>query len=651
MELLVLNSDFEIISVIDVLDSLIWTDRYSAYGDFEIYTPVTTELLSYLQQEYYLWLNGSDHIMIIEDIQIKCDTEEGNYLIVTGRSLESILDRRIIWEQTILSGNFQNGIETLLNEAIISPTITDRTIENFIFEPSTDTVITDLIIEAQIPRGLNLYEVIQQLCIEKNIGFKVTLSNEDQFIFKLYAGVDRSYEQIFNPYVVFSPNFDNLINADYTESKKTLKTVTVVAGEGEETARKTTVVGSGSSLTRRELYTDANDLSQNDGETVLTDEEYLAQLIQRGTEDLSKNIITKSFESQIDSVINLFKYNEDFFMGDVVQIVSDYGIESRARVTEIIHSQSQEGIEVYPTLTVIDVGEVEADGVLIPGTGSGSGGDTSLSSEQVTDLTDGGDSSLHYHSSDRNRANHSGTQLASTINNFSSSVLTTVLTGLSLVTDTAITAFDTVLSALGKLQKQISDHLSNTSNPHSVTKTQVGLSNVTNDAQIPLTQKGAVNGVAGLDSGGKVPSEQLPDALSLGETSTSAYRGDRGKAAYDHSQIITGNPHGTSKLDVGLGNVTNESKTTMFTNAALTGNPTAPTQASGNNTTRIATTAFVQSALSAGGQGDMLKSVYDINNDGVVDKAASLIFLDGSVTVRGWFTVVSGVLTFNYEEV
>ena len=45
--------------------------------------------------------------------------------------------------------------------------------------------------------------------------------------------------------------------------------------------------------------------------------------------------------------------------------------------------------------------------------------------------------------------------------------------------------------------------------------------------------------------------------------------------------------------DVGLGNVTNESKATMLSNAALTGNPTAPTQAAGNNSTRIATTAFV----------------------------------------------------------
>ena len=45
--------------------------------------------------------------------------------------------------------------------------------------------------------------------------------------------------------------------------------------------------------------------------------------------------------------------------------------------------------------------------------------------------------------------------------------------------------------------------------------------------------------------------------LALGETSLTAYRGDRGKTAYDHSQITTGNPHGTTKADVGLGDVDN----------------------------------------------------------------------------------------------
>lgn len=102
--------------------------------------------------------------------------------------------------------------------------------------------------------------------------------------------------------------------------------------------------------------------------------------------------------------------------------------------------------------------------------------------------------------------------------------------------------------------------------------------------------KGNANGYAGLDGTGKVPAAQLPgylddvleyanlaafpgagttgiiyvaidsnltyrwtgsayvgisSALALGETSATAYRGDRGKTAYDHSQA-TGNIHGTT---------------------------------------------------------------------------------------------------------
>jgi hypothetical protein len=45
----------------------------------------------------------------------------------------------------------------------------------------------------------------------------------------------------------------------------------------------------------------------------------------------------------------------------------------------------------------------------------------------------------------------------------------------------------------------------------------------------------------------------------------------------------------------GLGNVTNESKETMFTSPAFTGTPTAPTAAVGTNSTQIATTAYVKS--------------------------------------------------------
>lgn len=55
------------------------------------------------------------------------------------------------------------------------------------------------------------------------------------------------------------------------------------------------------------------------------------------------------------------------------------------------------------------------------------------------------------------RANHTGTQLAATISDFASTVLGSALTGLSLVTGTPVVAADSILAAIGKLQKQISD--------------------------------------------------------------------------------------------------------------------------------------------------------------------------------------------------
>lgn len=54
-----------------------------------------------------------------------------------------------------------------------------------------------------------------------------------------------------------------------------------------------------------------------------------------------------------------------------------------------------------------------------------------------------------------------------------------------------------------------------------------------------VEEKGNPGGYASLGADGKVPKAQLPVAekgLVLGETADTAYRGDRGKVAYDHSQ-------------------------------------------------------------------------------------------------------------------
>ena len=89
--------------------------------------------------------------------------------------------------------------------------------------------------------------------------------------------------------------------------------------------------------------------------------------------------------------------------------------------------------------------------------------------------------------------------------------------------------------------------------------------------------------------------------------------------------------------DVGLGNVTNESKSTMFTSPSLTGTPTAPTASVGTNTTQIATTAFVTTAVTNktsvtgnAGTATKLATARTITLSGDISGSASF---DGSVNV------------------
>ncbi len=85
----------------------------------------------------------------------------------------------------------------------------------------------------------------------------------------------------------------------------------------------------------------------------------------------------------------------------------------------------------------------------------------------------------------------------------------------------------------------------------------------------------------------------LPNAIALGLGNVT----NESKVTMFTNPTFTGTVTGVSAAMVGLGNVTNESKATMFTDAALTGVPTAPTASSGTNTTQIATTAYVRTAV------------------------------------------------------
>lgn len=355
MNIYILDTTFREVDILDEFVSVIWTEKYRGYGDFEIYIPLNFKSYMTLREDYYLTLQGSKKSMIIETLDISTDKEKGNMLVVKGRSLESLLDRRIVWGQKALFGNLQEGINNLLCDAIIEPTEPTRTIPNFVFEISNDPNVTILTVDDQVTAE-NLYTVILQLCEINDLGFEISLKKPSGFTFRLYSGVDRTYDQILTPWVVFSNEFDNLLTSKQTLDKRYLKTVSLVLGAGEGADRAGAVSqipsGAGEGMDRREMYTDGSDIAEEVEGIIVPPEEYVAQLITKGNKSLAENTQIEIFDGQVDTN-GIFVYDRDFQLGDIVQIENNFGDMGKARITEVIRTWSATGEEVYPTFSMI----------------------------------------------------------------------------------------------------------------------------------------------------------------------------------------------------------------------------------------------------------------------------------------------------------
>ena len=295
-----------------------------------------------MQEGFYLVRTDCDMVGIIENIFLTTDAENGNWLTVTGRDAKSILERRIVWEQTNLYSTAANGIIKLLNDNIISAA-TARKISNFTATTPDSTIFTDHL-EKQIT-GENLYESILAICQEFYYGSKVTLNN-GIFNFELYKGTDRSVSQTANPHVVFSPEFENFLASDYSFETTNYRNVALVAGEGEGKARITRSVGTASGLDRYEIYVDSRNTSSNDGEITAT--EYANLLIAEGQETLAENVKTEIFEGTINSG-RTYEYNSDYFLGDIVTMRNEFGMQKDVRIIEVIESLDENGLTITPS--------------------------------------------------------------------------------------------------------------------------------------------------------------------------------------------------------------------------------------------------------------------------------------------------------------
>lgn len=381
-ELYLLDKNRKVKHIIDTYSSVIWAPRYNTIGDCEVVISASYENLRKIKESRYIVRDDDDMVCEIEKLEIKTDIENGDQFIIYGTDVKKILKQRIVAKQINFNGLVEDYIRTLINESIINPLDVDRKIDNFILgekQGFTETIKQQTTYD-------NVGEKIEEICKQYGWGYKIVLINEE-FIFLLYKGKDLS------EYISFTESNDNISTTEYLEDNKNVKNVAFVAGEGEGANRITVTVGEGKGIDRHELYVDSRDVSstinydeliksypggtikkidgksyyQVNGENIaivtyyensedskditdciLLSNVYIDSLKSEGYEALASCISIISFLGTV--IVNCgYTYKEDYNLGDIVNVESEYGISINIRITEIIESKDGNGYTIMPT--------------------------------------------------------------------------------------------------------------------------------------------------------------------------------------------------------------------------------------------------------------------------------------------------------------
>ena len=334
MDLRLYDDEFNRVGVIENFYSLLWTRKYFEPGNFELYLPLTDVNITMLQPNYLIGKKDSVEAGIIESIEYK-DGVDDKSLIVKGRFLSSLLDRRLIKDTYSFDGYAETAMYDLITECEPFPDLELAQSQGYTEEVTFQATMKNLLtVETKIAKSTNL-------------GFRIVPDfKEKNLTFEVYKGLDRSTQQTTNPRVVFSEAYDNLNQADYMWNTQLAKTKAIIGGEGEGSERVYVEVGSGSGYALRELFVDAKDIRSED---FSTNAKYLDALKQRGYEKLKENTLVESFDYEI--INENFIYKTDYDLGDIVTInKKSWGMIRHDRITEIKEIYENGGMQVQLTL-------------------------------------------------------------------------------------------------------------------------------------------------------------------------------------------------------------------------------------------------------------------------------------------------------------
>lgn len=431
MYLAVLDESMILQHICEDYKSIIWTERFHGFGDFKLTVPGTLENLQIYQLDYYMYTKGTNKLMIIEQIELNTEYSKQSMLTVSGRSLESILDRRVmhpypIWEGTILCkeertrGKVKDVIKhysnLLFKQRDSLDTSHERHVKGFGWysvdelpggirrgrpvssmdigdiRVSTEGVVRDMSIRnpnwgrymdyTKDPYSMegSWYKLVQELTDLTMSGWAIEYDGEDPYYWYgyTYNGVNRTFNQGERPPVVFSPKYDNLSKATYFKSKVGTRTKifsgavkfeipTQLALDGEylgasasnNAMQNNSVTVGTPGLGLREGYFKSPSVEHTNGmmqdttgaKGVLPNDpkSIHRQIHEQCNTELWRHMPLEMFSGEAAQQ-SMYTYNEDFFLGDFVQIQNEFGQQDIARITEYIRSSSDsEGDVFYPT--------------------------------------------------------------------------------------------------------------------------------------------------------------------------------------------------------------------------------------------------------------------------------------------------------------
>lgn len=358
MEAYVLDPLLRRMAVVDRFESLIWTERFAAFGDFQIDIHSTPVHRNLLKTGTLLAMNESHRVMTVETVEDTVDSEGRRMLSVKGRSLEAILLDRVAknsiadltvspkWVITDEPADVARKIfhdicvTGILDAADVIPFINEGT---FLSASTIPEPVDPITVELD---PTTVYDAVEDICNVWSLGFRM-LRNYDtsELWFDIYTGSDRTSAQTTLPPVIFTPELDNLQNTkELTTVDKAKNVAYVYSPGGFLKVYPIGVEADVGGFDRHVLVVNASDIT---AETT----DIPGALLQRGMEELAKNRVYQAFDGEIPQT-SLYKYGTHYNLGDIVEMRNTDGLTNNMRVTEQIFVSDREGERSYPTLAL-----------------------------------------------------------------------------------------------------------------------------------------------------------------------------------------------------------------------------------------------------------------------------------------------------------